>query len=373
MKIFKIKNRLIGLLIAFLLMFTTSGCSMAERSPFKVVGAMSTPRSNHAATLLQDGRVLVTGGTYKWNEFKSAEIFDPKTNKFHRISDMNQPHSRHSATLLNDGRVLIVDTRDYMALKRRNEIFDPKSEQFSYTSDINYIHSSCKTILLDGREVLILDGDNIAKLNPENNTFKHAGKFEDYLGGFDAIKLPDGNIAIFGGNATSRTKFHGTSSVPVTNFNNKDVFVYNPTTEKITKAGEAAITRSDLKAILLNNGKILLVGGNNHSNQDKAEIYDIKTGKSVKINDTKFYYYNVEAVLLPNGKVLLVGGVKNKLADKAEIFNLNNNTFSIKKMHFNRGNCTTTLLKDGKVLITGGATFRSTPKRAEVYNYRFDK
>ena len=43
-----------------------------------LAGSMASPRYDHAATLLQNGRVLVTGGTDgQGNYLATAELYDP--------------------------------------------------------------------------------------------------------------------------------------------------------------------------------------------------------------------------------------------------------------------------------------------------------
>src|SRR2546422_8864773 len=61
--------------------------------------SMSTPRVNHAATLMRDGRVLVTGGFNAGVRLASAEIYDPKTNTWSTVNSMSSARSRHTATL----------------------------------------------------------------------------------------------------------------------------------------------------------------------------------------------------------------------------------------------------------------------------------
>ena len=71
---------------------------------------MTSLRVNHTATLLADGRVLVSGG-FNHDVFPyyldSAEIYDPSSGNWSLTGAMTTPRLWHTATLLSDGRVLI--------------------------------------------------------------------------------------------------------------------------------------------------------------------------------------------------------------------------------------------------------------------------
>jgi hypothetical protein len=69
-------------------------------------GSMKLARYLHAATVLPDGTVLITGGGFPVTQ--SSELYDPATETFSPISDMIQARAIHTATLLQDGRVLIA-------------------------------------------------------------------------------------------------------------------------------------------------------------------------------------------------------------------------------------------------------------------------
>ena len=78
---------------------------------FTTTGSMNTARSQHTATLLANGKVLVTGGFspgFPGNSLASAELYDPSTGAFTPTGDMITGHRLHRATLLADGRVLIT-------------------------------------------------------------------------------------------------------------------------------------------------------------------------------------------------------------------------------------------------------------------------
>jgi len=68
-------------------------------------GSMTEARYYHAATVLPDGTVLITGGVF---HRQSAELYDPATETFSPIGNMIWPRTVHTATLLQDGRVLIA-------------------------------------------------------------------------------------------------------------------------------------------------------------------------------------------------------------------------------------------------------------------------
>jgi len=77
-------------------------------------GFMSTTRTQHTATLLGNGKVLVAGsqeaGVIFSDNFQlsSAELYDPESSSWSVASPMIVGRSRHTATLLNDKTVLVV-------------------------------------------------------------------------------------------------------------------------------------------------------------------------------------------------------------------------------------------------------------------------
>jgi hypothetical protein len=81
------------------------------------VAAPAMGRTLHTATLLNDGRVFVVGGAAKFDlndvfgslatVVKTTELYDPATNSWTPGPNLPSPLFAHQATLLGDGKVLI--------------------------------------------------------------------------------------------------------------------------------------------------------------------------------------------------------------------------------------------------------------------------
>jgi hypothetical protein len=70
---------------------------------------MTAPRSDHTATLLRDGTVLMTGAQLPgWTVLASTELYDPDTGRFSSTGNLATPRFFHTSTLLNNGKVLIA-------------------------------------------------------------------------------------------------------------------------------------------------------------------------------------------------------------------------------------------------------------------------
>src|SRR6185295_16975978 len=98
------------------------------------VGQMVWARITHRATVLPDGRVLITGGSAFANEAPMpwAEVFDPETRRFEATGPMSVPRIDHVAVALADGRVLVAGgwRLGYVVGTKTAELWDPRTGRF---------------------------------------------------------------------------------------------------------------------------------------------------------------------------------------------------------------------------------------------------
>jgi hypothetical protein len=100
---------------------------------------MAQGRQSHQATLLVDGRVLISGGC---NGSPSAEIFDPVQLTFSPTGEMVAPRALHRAVALTDGRVLIIGG---VTSERSTSMPDPASLKDKSPEEVVKIFKSIPT------------------------------------------------------------------------------------------------------------------------------------------------------------------------------------------------------------------------------------
>src|SRR5262249_714467 len=122
-----------------------------------VAGSMATPRFDHAAVLLPNGKVLITGGTNNKGSFlKSAELYDPVTETFTPTGDMTIMRSSPAAVALPNGKVLITGGYEISGRPTSAELYNPDSGTFTATGTQPHLNNVRQAVLLPNGQVLLL-------------------------------------------------------------------------------------------------------------------------------------------------------------------------------------------------------------------------
>ncbi len=177
---------------------------------FTTTGSMTSPRESHTATLLKDGRVLITGGHKDRRAaitiYSSTEIYDPAKGTFSPAANLTVRRHKHDAVLMDDGQVLIVggsDERDSRGAYSTVEIYDTKTNRTRRVGEMNVSRYKLQgtTIRLPSGRVLIAGGSTLAEIyDPRANSFTVArGRFETTRLFSTATLLPNGDVLIIGG------------------------------------------------------------------------------------------------------------------------------------------------------------------------------
>ncbi len=237
---------------------TTAEIYQASSGQFVPTGSMLGAREGHQATLLNDGRVLITGGIYSlpsepwWRPLSESEVFDPATGTFAAVGQMNLARYGHTATLLQNGKVLIAGG-GYPYASNTAELFDPADGKFTSTGNMTVSRSGHTATLLPNGEVLLAGGGGLGSLaaelyDPNTGSFFPTGNMNIARGWHTATLLPDGTVLIAGGyvghsGSTSTTE------------------IYDPATGAFTLGPSLEQDRFSHTATLLSNGDVLIVGG----------------------------------------------------------------------------------------------------------------
>ncbi len=355
-------------------------------------GLLNAARSYHTATLLPNGKVLISGGVQLGGEIpnlvltylRSAELYDPNSGTWLFTSSMNANRGGHTATLLSTGKVLLAGgNSDLTNTLASAELYDPVSGEWQSTGNLTTNRSSHTATLLPNGKVLLTGGDtgdgeatSSAELyDPATATWTATAPMNSPRLYHTATLLPGGKVLVTGGLGAGGDKAIVLASAEL----------YDPTDESWTMVDDLQTARHHHKATLLPNGKVLISGGNwepveSGSNDESAlpgmELYDPATSTWTATNSLNTPRYGHTATLLPNGSVIFAGGLNGtgefpSSIASVEIFDLGGGTWTgtadLHTVHYLH---TSTLLPNGKVLVAGGYNGISfTSAIAEAQNY----
>jgi hypothetical protein len=270
---------------------------------FTETGSLNTARVGHSATLLQNGQVLIAGGNSVYPglpTIASVELYDPSTGTFTPTGSLSVSRTGHSATLLASGKVLIASgshTSDGYTWTNiaSAELYDPVAGTFSATGSLNHAGEGGGVLLGNG-QVLFAGGYNstdqvfaFAELyDPSAGTFSLTGSLITARMDNSATLLQNGQVLIAGGT--------GGPTAPTS------AELYDPPSGNFSATG-SLYTPGFPSATLLNSGQVLIDLGDSTN----SEIYDPASGAFITNSSPNPNNQSGVDILLNNGKVLLLG------------------------------------------------------------------
>lgn len=145
---------------------------------------------------------------------------------------------------------------------------------------------------------------------------------------------------------------------------------FDPATQTFSTQGQMLTGRSEMSALPVGDGQVLVFGGTTSTVQPPfAEIVDARTGVTRHGGWMMLPRAQHTAVRLADGRVAAVGGSQR---NSIEIWSPATNTWALvgNRMTQVRQHATATLLSDGRVLIVGGYTDGASYHFAELFDPR---
>lgn len=173
--------------------------------------SMLQPRSDHGATSLLDGRVLVAGGNDDARILRSAEIYDPTRDVWAPAEPMPRARTQFSIATLPDGSVLVAGGFQGDGLMTRTTLlYEPRVDRWIEGPQMGEVRLNHSMVKLPNGDLLFFGGEGPAAGTAERYSwrergFVHAGVLGEPRLVAQGALLPDGRVIAVGGLSQDRT------------------------------------------------------------------------------------------------------------------------------------------------------------------------
>ncbi|CAF3764062.1 unnamed protein product [Adineta steineri] len=278
--------------------------------------------------------------------------------EWYNTSNMNNRRSMHTASVLANGHVLIAGG-DYGREMNDSELYDPLAGTWTTTGSMNNARFGHVASVLSNGKVLVIGGSrvgnnemislNSAELyNPSTETWTTTGNMHFTRVGHTSSILNNGKLLVIGGLGVSDG--YGPS------LNTSEL--YDPSTEIWTIPNNTGNTqrRSMHTASVLTDGQVVVAGGWVSNDVTKSVVlYDPSSESWTPTSSLNNARYSHTASILKNGKVLVTGGMGQIVLNTTELYDPSTRRWKTTgSLNNARYSHKASVLKNGKVLVTGG-------------------
>ncbi|MGK3968004.1 kelch repeat-containing protein [Sorangium sp. So ce118] len=289
-------------------------------------GIMRHARGGHTATLLPSGKVLVAGGVLAdfyegYTPLDSAELYDPKTRTWTDAAPMRHARTEHTATLLPSGKVLVAGGHPVDFGDENVELYEPETDTWTLTGPLQTARAEHAATLLPSGKVLVTGGFNsIGSLanaelyDPETGDWTSTASMCTGRRHHTMTLLPNGEVLAAGGEEDNLSGPAGTERYDPEGCGPEGC---GPEGGCWTRTAPMSQTRAHHTATLLPDGLVLVTGGGGTS----AERYDPAVDTWVPTRPMVHARSGHTATLLTSGEVLVAGGQgRDRALEEAERF-----------------------------------------------------
>lgn len=361
-------NRHNSIISVLMLAITLPSAAMALTA--NPTGDLAKARSRATTAVMSDGRVMIAGGLTIATTTASIEIYDPSSGLFSGspFLAMSEPRSAVMGVALPTGQVLIAGGREDVgsgSSLRSAELFDPISQQSMSTGMLGTRRENATaTLLADGRVLIVGGSDNgdgggpdgdqgsgalsSAEIySPLSGMFSPTGSMSTQRDRANAVLLADGRVLVIGGYNSFSGSDLQTSEI------------YDPATGLFSQvATMPGGGRTGATTTLLTNGKVLVAGGSNGNTYlSSAVLYNPADNSYATTGSMSTTRSLAGAVLLPSDKVLLVGGKSGRFSATSSIesYDPATGTFAGEgNLATARASASVSILPNGRILVAGG-------------------
>jgi Kelch motif protein len=331
------------------LLATTATPALAAGT-FQKTGSMNVARVSHTATLLANGQVLVAGGdnsTLGSSPLASAELYNPATGKWTLTGSMTVPRESHQAVLLQNGQVLVAGGTNASGTLTSAELYNPATGTWSATGSMSTARSGFSTTVLQNGQVLAWQGTSAELYNPATGTWSATGGPTSSVGGANSALLQNGKVLAIGLSLNTPSELYDPSTGTWSTTGSTGTTMLNPITPEFSN-GEVLATGSFASGT---------------ASDSSSSLYDPSTGQFTLEAGPCSCRAFTGAMLQTDQVLVVGGAITRQAqpypitltVNSAELWSLSTQSWtSTGNLHDSRSGATVTVLQNGQALVAGG-------------------